>query len=80
MLTIALDAKNTEMRLNCSSGLSHEDITAALQVGSFRFQDLGAYIVIQGTLDWKSVLTALGIDSNKAVKRGRDDNVFTVTI
>lgn len=78
MVTLALDTKRTEMRLYCLSGVSHAAIIVALQRGDFAFDNLGAFFVIKGSLDWRRVLIALGLDPTKAVMRGRGAQVIEV--
>ena len=80
MLTIALDSKNNQMRLHCSSGLSHDEIIQAFKNGRYAFEDVGAFYVINGTTDWKGVFKALGIDAEKAVQHRRNHHVFTAAI
>ena len=80
MLTIALDTRNQEMRMHCSAGRTHDELRQGLQAGGFRYEDLGAFFIISGSQDWPRVLTALGIEPARAVQRGGDGTVLTVSL
>ena len=80
MLTIALDTRNHEMRMQCSAGRTHDELRQGLQAGGFRHEDLGAFFIISGSQDWPRVLTALGIEPARAFQRGGDGTVLTVSL
>ncbi len=62
MRSIVLDAQNKKMRLSGPSPiqvLSSVKMRRAPQRSGFVVEDLGPFIFIKGTLDWKGVLAAL---------------------